>query len=91
MLLSSDAKTQQKITLLFVIAIKCFILWLRKKNSIDGNGFLSLAMTLKSPRKTGATSLGWVGNARTEMGGWRRRCGDSDSPSGPTADLPEGG
>lgn len=39
------------------------------KNSIDGNGFLSLAMTLKSTRQTEATSLGWVGNPRAEMGG----------------------
>lgn len=37
MLLSSDAEDRQKITLLFVIAIKCFILWLKMRNDIDGN------------------------------------------------------
>lgn len=58
MLLSSDAEARQKITLLFVIAMKCFILWLKMKDSIDGNRFLSCAMTLKLPRKTGATRLG---------------------------------
>lgn len=37
MLLSSDAEVWQKITLLFVIAMKCFILWLKMRESIDGN------------------------------------------------------
>ena len=68
MLLSLDAEAQQKIALLFVIAIKCLILWFKMKNSTDGKGFLSLAMTLKSPGKTETTRLGWVGNLGTEMG-----------------------
>lgn len=37
MLLSSDAESRQKITLLFVIAMKCFILLLKRRDSIDGN------------------------------------------------------
>lgn len=37
MLLSSDAEARQKITLLFVITIKCFISWLKMKSSIDGS------------------------------------------------------
>ena len=68
MLLSLDADARQKIALLFVIAIKCFILWFKMTNSTDGKGFLSLAMTLKSPGKTETARLGWVGNLGTEMG-----------------------
>lgn len=69
MLLSLDAEARQKIALLFVIAIKCFILWFKMKNSTDGKGFLSLAMTLKSSGKIETTRLGWVGNLETEKGG----------------------
>lgn len=58
MLLSSDAKARQNIILLFVIATKCFVLWLKMKDGIDGNRFLTCAMTAKSPRNPGATRLG---------------------------------
>ena len=71
MLLSLDAEAQQKIASLFVIAMKCFILRFKIQNSIDRKGLLHLAMTLKSPRKTGKTRLGWVGNLGKEMGGCR--------------------
>lgn len=38
MLLSSDTEARQKITLLFVITIKCFILWLKMgKSTMDRN------------------------------------------------------
>lgn len=61
MLLSSDAEARQKITLPFVIAMKCFILWLKMKDGIDGDRFFSCAMTPKSPTRTGATRLrGWA-------------------------------
>ena len=69
MLLSLDAEAQQKIASLFVIAMKCFILRFKIQNSIDRKGLLRLAMTLKSPRKTGTTRLGWAGNLGKEMGG----------------------
>lgn len=35
--LNSDAEARQKIILLFVIAIKCFMLWLNMKNGTDGS------------------------------------------------------
>lgn len=37
MLLSSEAEARQKITWLFVIAKKCFLLWLEMKDGVDGD------------------------------------------------------
>lgn len=37
MLLSSEAEARQKITWLFVIAKKCFPLWLEMKDDVDGD------------------------------------------------------
>lgn len=50
-----------EITLLFVIAIKYFMFWLKMRNSIGGNWLLPLAMTLNSPGRQNLLKPRWFG------------------------------